>query len=100
MLAWLKKLNVKKNKGFTVQFIGESLIRYSEEQHTIDMKVDHGDRAGKSVLYIFETEFNNWNDGQKISAEKQHQIQQNIIDEMQSKNVIVVVIKVVTFFKD
>ena len=87
MFTWLNKQGVKSDRGFIVQSINRFVIRYSELQGEIDLSVERGMNGGEAMIYVYDDEFYQWNDGRKIAEEKKQQILKNFIEAMNFQEV-------------
>jgi hypothetical protein len=83
--VWLNKQGVRSATGavrgsgpFEVQFTGRFTCEYREDKRVVELEIDHGVRAGKTVILVRENAFEHWdNDATPNTAEEQKLLWRN-----------------------
>ncbi|MFA5072532.1 MAG: hypothetical protein WC539_01315 [Nitrospirota bacterium] len=90
MFTWLNKQGVKSDKGFEVQSINRFKIEYREHNRSISIHVERGVSGGKPCVIIKEDAFEKWDDGIRITADKQIEISRNFSEAMNFQGIVVI----------
>ena len=91
MFTWLNKQGVRSTRGFEVQFTGRFSVEYREGTRTIKLYVEDGLFGGLPCISLDPDAFRHWDDGQRITAERQVEMFESLKEAMEFQGLKMVV---------